>query len=66
MPAMASASRHSALQLHSSESLEQISIRCLKSYPQRHRLLRLCHQILFERIDPADVPSWAAEIEPRL
>ena len=63
---MASAARHSALQLHSSESLEQISIRCLKAYPHRSRLLRLCHQILFERIDPADLPSWGAEIEPRV
>jgi hypothetical protein len=62
---MASASRHSSLERHSSESLEQISIRCLKSDPQRHRLLRLCHQNLYERIDPADCPFWAAEIEPR-
>ncbi len=60
---MATESRHSSLRLHSSDALEQIAVRCLECCPQRHRLLRLCRQILFERIDPADLPSWAAELE---
>jgi len=62
---MATASRHRALRRHSSESLEQIAVHCLERKPHHHRLLWLCHQILFERILRASAPSPAGGTEPK-
>ena len=47
------------------ESLEQIAVHCLERKPHHHRLLWLCHQILFERILRASASSPAAGSEPR-
>ncbi len=57
---MASAFRRSALERHSSDSLERLSYCCRLATIPCDRLAELAEQILFERqlLTPASFPAW--------
>ncbi|MCP9849205.1 MULTISPECIES: hypothetical protein [unclassified Cyanobium] len=57
---MASSFRRSALERHSSDSLDRLSFCCRTALVPLPRLADLAEQILFERqlLTPASFPAW--------